>query len=195
MNLWRKENQMDMKLYFKQLFRSTRSLPVQDAEMVCWKWSSAVQCWKSSSPCCSPQNNPHQELYTGIFGERVWIGKRQRHKPHHNGCILFCILSLWSHRRDWKTVDKKCPLLGNGIWEIAATGMMLSCEHWDNELRRLREKTMVGQSVWNDTKNEGRKKVNQELTLGSSKFLQWAHSSSEQQQRRERHWDGIRYTA
>lgn len=117
---------------------------------------------------------------------------RQRHKPQHYGCILFCILSLW---REWKIVNKKCPLPRNGIWEVAATRMMLVYEHWDNESRRVQGMTTVGHSVWNGSKNEGRKKVNHKLSTESSKFLQWAHSfSSEQQWSRERHWDGMRYT-
>lgn len=40
--------------------------------MVCWKWSYTVRWWKSSRPCCTPQNNTlSRAAHWNILGEGV----------------------------------------------------------------------------------------------------------------------------
>lgn len=44
-------------------------------------------------------------------------------------------------------LNKKHPLLRNGIWKVEATGTMLGCEDRDNELRRLPGMIIGGHSI------------------------------------------------
>lgn len=134
-------------------------------------------------------SNPHQELYT----LRATMKRYVPLCPILHSCALFCIL-ISSQRRAWSLHREKCPLLENGKqqhleWSLAVnTGIMTRGGYGE----WLLLDKVSGMAV----RMKGGKKVNHKLGTKSSKFLWWAHSfSSEQQGRRERHWDGIRYTA